>query len=90
MVCWFGIACPPKSLVFLFLPSPTKDKLFSQFPATFTLKDGEPGNISSCASYAEGVKCIHGRTFISLLLEKVVANGKDKEEYTANTCFAGT
>jgi hypothetical protein len=29
-------------LVFFFLPSPTKDKLFAQFSPTFTLKDGEP------------------------------------------------
>jgi hypothetical protein len=36
-------------LVFLFLPSLTKDKLFSQFSPTFTLKDGEPYNeASSC------------------------------------------
>src|SRR5438270_11029664 len=42
VLCWVGIACPPPDLVFFFLPSPTKDKLFSQFSPTFTLKDGEP------------------------------------------------
>lgn len=48
------------------------------------------GNINSCVSRVEGVKCIQGRTRISLLLELMVAYGKDKEEYVANTCFAGT
>src|SRR5436305_9250978 len=42
VICWGSIACPPPGLVFLVLPSPTKDKLFSQFSPTFTLKDGEP------------------------------------------------
>ena len=42
MVCWLGIACPPADLVVWFLPSPTKDKLFSQFLPIFTLQDGEP------------------------------------------------
>ncbi len=42
VLCWVHIACPPPGLVFLFLPSPTKDKLFSQFSSSFTLKDGEP------------------------------------------------
>jgi hypothetical protein len=41
VLCWLGIACPP-DLVVWFLPSPTKDKLFSQFSPTFTRKDGEP------------------------------------------------
>ena len=42
VICCLGITCLPVGLVSVFLPSLTKDKLFSQFSPTFTLKDGEP------------------------------------------------
>src|SRR6266699_1631976 len=42
VVCWPGIACPPRWLGVLFLPSPTKDKRLVQFSSNFTRKDGDP------------------------------------------------
>src|SRR5947209_7041506 len=42
VVCWLDIACPPRWLGVLFLPSPTKDKPLVQFSSNFTLKDGDP------------------------------------------------
>src|SRR5260370_31154450 len=58
VLCWVGIACPPPGLVFLFLPSPTKDKLFSQFSPTFPLKDGEP-NVRSPALPSQTPLSLH-------------------------------
>src|SRR5436305_2535765 len=48
VLCWLHIACPPADLVFLFLPSLTKDKSIFQFPTSFPLKDGEPNIIGPC------------------------------------------
>src|SRR5437764_5809037 len=52
VLCCLHIACPPADLVFLCLPSLTKDKLVSPFSPTFTLKDGEPQCLSTACVIA--------------------------------------
>src|SRR5579864_488171 len=74
VLCWVHIACPPPGLVFLVLPSPTKDKLFSQFSPSFTLKDGEPKLFLACNALHQLIQSMYLRDVVETSTQFYLTN----------------